>query len=117
VNIIHRDIRIENLLINKDGIVKIKGFKNAAYLTKNTTLRDTSVGKTENKAPEMIRPEEGYDRKVDVWAFGILAYKLATGNSPWENTEEEFISSEISLCSNEGREIKKLAEMAPELYN
>ena len=77
--IIHRDIKSENLLISKDGTVKLCDFGWCAY---GLQPRGTFCGTADYMAPEMSTSET-YNHKVDVWALGILLYELVHGRPPF----------------------------------
>ena len=73
---IHRDIKLENLLISSRGVIKIVDFGISACL-KHKSKRSTQVGTPLLMAPEIIMADEDYDEKVDIWSFGICALMLA----------------------------------------
>ena len=77
-SIIYRDLKPENLLIDKEGHIKIADFGFAKKLTNDRTL--TLCGTPEDLAPEIILgSKEGYGKSADWWAVGILVYELLTG--------------------------------------
>ena len=83
-NIVHRDIKSDNILLSKDTTdIKITDFGYACQLTKQSDRRHSRVGTLNWMAPELIRGKELYNRKVDVWSFGILAIELAQGMPPY----------------------------------
>lgn len=86
--IIHRDIKLENFLLDpQTNILKLCDFGWAAELTDEQPLRATICGTTDYMAPEMIK-EKAYDYSVDIWAMGILLYELLHGYSPFGNSDD-----------------------------
>jgi serine/threonine protein kinase len=79
---IHRDIKSDNILINKSGVLKICDFGLSALLTREQNNRATQIGTPHWTAPEIIYGEP-YNQKVDIWSFGIFCYELAEGMPPF----------------------------------
>lgn len=84
-HIIHRDIKSDNILIDRAGQVKLADFGYSAQLTMERDARSSKVGTVCWMAPELIKGERRYDTKIDVWSFGIFAVELANGDPPYIN--------------------------------
>lgn len=82
-NIVHRDIKSDNILTNKNGDVKLADFGYSAQLTQERSARSSKVGTLCWMAPELIKGERRYDTKIDIWSFGIFAFELCEGNPPY----------------------------------
>lgn len=85
---IHRDIKAGNILIDKEGNVKLGDFGIAASMIENgqkIDARFTVVGTPCYMAPEVICAGHGYTEKADIWSLGITAIELATGSAPYSN--------------------------------
>lgn len=82
-NIVHRDIKSDNILINNNGDLKLADFGYAAQLTLERDNRTTKVGTVCWMAPELILGKSSYDARVDIWSLGIFALELATGEPPY----------------------------------
>ena len=86
-NIVHRDIKLENIIISPKSTVKIVDFALSALIPNDTSLSELS-GTPSYLAPEMIHKSlnpavEGYGRKVDLWACGVILYVMLSGTFPF----------------------------------
>ena len=83
-DIVHRDIKPENILYDsKKKTVKLIDFGISKRFRRRAALIDmwTITGTLYYRAPEMLTG--GYREQVDMWAAGILLYKLVTGKTPF----------------------------------
>ena len=82
-SIIHRDIKSDNILFNKDGAIKLADFGYAIQLTKRKRGSVSQLGTLCWMAPELVQANKVYDSKVDVWSLGIFLIELANGEPPY----------------------------------
>jgi beta-lactam-binding protein with PASTA domain len=81
--IVHRDVKPENVMVTRDGIVKVADFGLArAYADSRVTQAGTVSGTVQYLAPEQLEGEPA-DPRTDLYAVGILAFELMTGRVPF----------------------------------
>ncbi|KAJ2300836.1 Serine/threonine kinase [Coemansia sp. RSA 2706] len=92
--IIYRDLKLDNIMLDNEGHVKIADYglckENMGY--GQTTI--TFCGTPEFMAPEIVL-EQRYGRAVDWWAFGVLIYEMILGTSPFHGEDENEIFDSI----------------------
>ncbi|KAJ4309042.1 Serine/threonine-protein kinase PAK 5 [Fusarium piperis] len=80
--IIHRDIKCANVLITEAGGVQLCDFGVAGIIQTNFDKRSTIIGSLHWMAPELFNSTVKYGTEVDIWAFGSMAYEVASGLPP-----------------------------------
>jgi serine/threonine-protein kinase len=95
VNLVHRDISPDNILVSRSGAVKVVDFGIAKastqpHLTKSGMIK----GKMAYMPPEQLA-REPLDRRADLFALGIVLYELITGGMPFDATSEVSIIQAI----------------------
>ncbi len=95
LNIVHRDISLENILVAYSGLVKVVdfGLAKAAFDDRRTPTGQLK-GKFGYLAPELLRGKPA-DRRADVWALGVVLYRLLAARKPFPGEIEGQIVNEI----------------------
>uniref|UniRef100_A0A8C5Q6Y5 non-specific serine/threonine protein kinase n=1 Tax=Leptobrachium leishanense TaxID=445787 RepID=A0A8C5Q6Y5_9ANUR len=87
-NVVYRDIKLENLMLDKDGHVKITDFGLCKEgITDGATMK-TFCGTPEYLAPEVLEDND-YGRAVDWWGLGVVMYEMMCGRLPFYNQDHE----------------------------
>eukprot|EP00906_Rhabdomonas_costata_P020184 RCo029327 len=91
LNICHRDLKLENLLLDRQQTVKIADFGMAEVMPANGLLR-TSCGSPHYACPEIVRGEVYHGVHADLWSMGVILFALVTGSLPFdrENLRDLF---------------------------
>ncbi|KAM9692181.1 serine/threonine-protein kinase N2 isoform 1-T1 [Dama dama] len=92
--IVYRDLKLDNLLLDTEGFVKIADFglckEGMGYGDRTSTF----CGTPEFLAPEVLT-ETSYTRAVDWWGLGVLIYEMLVGESPFPGDDEEEVFDSI----------------------
>uniref|UniRef100_A0A3Q2Z6H7 protein kinase C n=1 Tax=Hippocampus comes TaxID=109280 RepID=A0A3Q2Z6H7_HIPCM len=92
--IVYRDLKLDNLLLDVDGYVKIADFglckEGMGYGDRTSTF----CGTPEFLAPEVLT-DTSYTRAVDWWGLGVLVYEMLVGESPFPGDDEEEVFDSI----------------------
>ncbi|MGN1043298.1 MAG: Stk1 family PASTA domain-containing Ser/Thr kinase [Acutalibacteraceae bacterium] len=82
--VIHRDIKPQNIMLLKDGTIKVTDFGIARFSSNETqTMTDRAIGSVHYISPEQARGSI-IDEKADLYSVGIMLYEMITGKLPFE---------------------------------
>ena len=122
-NIVHRDLKLENILISEIEVdkktndryfwIKIIDFGTAKYFEKNKKEKSV-VGSSYYIAPEVLK--KSYNEKCDTWSIGVILYMLIVGRAPFDGVDDEEIISNIKKGKYNSSH-KKLIESSNEVQD
>ena len=97
---IHHDINPRNFLVNREGEVKLIDFGLAVPNTAAFHRPGNRTGTLQYMAPELVR-REPIDERIDVFAFGALAFELITGRLPYESKQTNSLAMMLQRINSE----------------
>lgn len=93
-SIVHRDLKIENILISKTGDIKIIDFGLSNLFSPRNHLK-TFCGSLYFAAPELLQAKQYTGPEVDIWSFGIVLYVLVCGKVPFDDQSMPQLHAKI----------------------
>jgi eukaryotic-like serine/threonine-protein kinase len=108
--IVHRDIKPGNIMISKEGTVKVVDFGIARVLEASKTQTGMLIGTLAYMSPEQYHGEHA-DERSDVWSFGVLFYELLCYRRPFQGDTPASLMK--SICEQEPEPLTKLLPECP----
>ena len=105
--IVHRDIKLENILLDLNNIIKICDFGVGKLIKPNTILKD-QCGTPVYMAPEILKGNGYKGFPVDVWSAGVALYIMLSGTLPFNKDKDHDL--EYSILNNNIKEIKDISD-------
>ena len=109
--IVHRDIKPGNIVVTRDGAVKVVDFGIARMMDTSKTQTGVLLGTLAYMSPQLVKGERA-DERSDIWAVGVVSYELFAGLKPFDGDNHAALL--LSIVSDEPRPLAKLAPDCPE---
>ena len=110
--IIHRDIKPQNIMLLRDGTIKVTDFGIAKFLSYETrTLTDKTIGSVHYISPEQARGDMT-DERTDIYSIGVLLYEMLTGTLPFKS--DNAVSVAIMQLQSKPRPLREINSDIPE---
>lgn len=94
-NVTHRDIKLENIIIDKSGKIKLIDFGFCCCTSPDTKLK-VFCGTPSYMCPEIVTKKEYYGPPTDIWATGILLFALLCGQFPFKGSSDKDLYKKIA---------------------
>ncbi|XP_028906742.1 protein kinase C delta type isoform X3 [Ornithorhynchus anatinus] len=94
--IIYRDLKLDNVMLDKDGHIKIADFGMCKENVVGENRASTFCGTPDYIAPEILQGHK-YTFSVDWWSYGVLLYEMLIGQSPFHGDDEDELFESIRL--------------------
>uniref|UniRef100_A0A670YDH8 non-specific serine/threonine protein kinase n=1 Tax=Pseudonaja textilis TaxID=8673 RepID=A0A670YDH8_PSETE len=116
---IHRDVKPDNMLLDKSGHLKLADFGTCMKMNKEGMVRcDTAVGTPDYISPEVLKSQGGdgyYGRECDWWSVGVFLYEMLVGDTPFYadslvGTYSKIMNHKNSLSFPDDNDISKDAK-------
>jgi hypothetical protein len=108
--IVHRDIKPGNMMVNKEGAVKVVDFGIARVLETSKTQTGMLIGTFAYMSPEQYRGEHA-DERSDIWSFGVLLYELLCYQRPFSGATPAALMH--GICSREAPPLRSVDSTLP----
>jgi tRNA A-37 threonylcarbamoyl transferase component Bud32 len=112
-DVVHRDVKAANILVGRNGAVKVSDFGLAYAGGSSTQLTSTAalVGTPAYMSPELVNGEENRSARMDIWAAGVMLYRLITGEFPF--TGENVPSTLINIIQKRETPAEEIDKTLP----
>lgn len=103
--IVHRDIKPQNIMLLRDGTIKVADFGIAALESAQEQRSAQTIGSVHYIAPEQARGEQP-DTRSDIYSLGVVMYEMLTGRMPYDgDTAEQIALQHIAGVATDPQEI------------
>ena len=115
INIYHRDIKLENILVLKDDSIKIIDF-GFGIICRADTYQKLFCGTKSYMPPEIVNKEKYIASYSDIWSLGVLFYAMLFGVFPFKGKDEEELFDKIKEAKISFPEYNPISDKIKELF-
>ena len=115
INIYHRDIKLENILVLKDDSIKIIDF-GFGIICKEDTYQKLFCGTKSYMPPEIVKKEKYIASYSDIWSLGVLFYAMLFGVFPFKGKDEDELFEKIKEAKINFPEYNPISDKTKELF-
>ena len=109
--VVHRDLKPQNIMLTRDGRLKIMDFGIARLATASQrTVTDKAIGSVHYISPEQVRGQST-DGRSDIYSIGIMMYEMITGKLPFQS--ETAVSVALQQLSQTAQPVSELEPQTP----
>ncbi len=114
MNIVHRDVKPDNIFILKDGSVKLTDFgiaRAAEYEESNLTKTGIMMGTLNYVSPEQLQDAKSVDHRADIFSLGVVCYEALSGSTPF--TADGIAATIVKIVSQEEKPLHIIDSTIP----
>ena len=115
INIYHRDIKLENILVLKDDSIKIIDF-GFGIICKEDSYQKLFCGTKSYMPPEIVKKEKYIASYSDIWSLGVLFYAMLFGVFPFKGKDEDELFEKIKEAKVSFPEYNPISDKTKELF-
>lgn len=109
--IIHRDVKPQNIMLMKDGSIKVTDFGIARFArSEHKTMTDKAIGSVHYISPEQARGEIT-DEKADIYSVGVMLYEMLSGRLPFQADSAVIVA--MMQLQNEAKPLREIDPTIP----
>eukprot|EP00755_Sulcionema_specki_P008400 Sspe_Gene.40829::Locus_19724_Transcript_1_1_Confidence_1.000_Length_4075::g.40829::m.40829/K08796/BRSK; BR serine/threonine kinase len=95
-NICHRDLKLENFLMDSEGNIKLADFGLACAMPRDKLL-EVSCGPPHYSCPEIVKGEKYVGTEADMWSCGVLLYAISTNTLPFDDPTMDALMEKVKI--------------------
>lgn len=115
-NILHRDIKPGNIMLQRDNTVKLIDLGFATVIGETKGPSDSTMGTVQFMAPEQARGQADLDVRSDIYSLGATLYQLVVGSLPFSGEDDQEIMAKQILETLSSPALKERGKISPHMH-